>query len=129
MCKCNFVIQDYLKLNSFAGFCLHLSVGEIKLCILFCYYVFTLFVYLTMLIVHIRSINGIATAYNKYVLCSAGGRREECDKYLDQYNAKLTPVTLLIMITFILSPLINLSHLMYMIHLPTVKRAFQKICK
>jgi len=110
-------------------FCLSFSVPEIKLFFLFCYYMLAMLIYFIAVVAHLLATDTLTTSTNRYLVCSAGGDREECQKYRQRAENSLIGAISLTMLTVILHSLFNLSHLVYVIHLPTVKKIIQRFCK
>jgi len=110
-------------------FCLGFSVPEIKLFLLFCYYMLAMLIYFIAVVAHLLATDTVTVSTNRYLVCSAGGDREECEKYRLIAENSLIGAISLTMLTVILHSLFNLSHLLYVIHLPTVKKIIQRFCK
>ena len=59
----------------------------------------------------------------KHIYCSAGGYKEECNKY----KTSLTAPSIVTAIAVMLFLLINICHLLYVIRVQTVKKTFKKL--
>lgn len=77
---------------------------------------------------HLLATDEITTSSNKFLVCSAGGDREDCVEHRERAENSLVGALVLTMITTALYSLINLSHLVYVIHFPALKEAVKAIC-
>jgi len=79
--------------------------------------------------VHLMTKDELVASTDKYVACSLGGAREECEKYKME-GVKILDTTLVLLTIYVsLSSMINLTHLLYMISFKAVKDAMRKIFK
>ena len=109
-------------------FCLGFSVGEFKLFILFCYYGLTLIMYTVELIVHLRGVDRLVATFDDYAVCSAQGSRDACQELHKKYKDAYVPLFVLGVVIHTLFSMINISHLVYMIHFQTAKKAIFRLC-
>ena len=132
ICMNLFLQNHHLKSNNIAFskvFCLGFSVPEIKLFLLFCYYMLTMLIYFITVVAHLLATDTLTASTNKYLVCSAGGDREQCEEHRERAEASLIGAISLTMLIVILYSLVNLSHLVYVIHFPTVKKTIQRLYK
>ena len=87
----------------------------------------TLLLYFAASMIHLKTRDQTFTKMAKHIYCSAGGYREECNKYKAFLLAPSVVTTIAVMLFF----LINLCHLLYVIHFQTVKETIKKLfpCK
>jgi len=71
----------------------------------------------------------LVASTDKYVACSLGGAREECEEYKMKAVKLLDSVVALSTIAILLYSMINFTHLLYVIRLQAVKDAMRKIFK
>ena len=64
---------------------------------------------------------------DKFVACSLGGAREECEEYKLETIKSLSTSHALFTIAFLLYSMISFTHLMYVIRFQTVREAIKKI--
>ena len=64
-----------------------------------------------------------------FMLCSAGGRKEECNQYREELNDNLIASAVIDLISISFSSFVNVINLLYVIPYNDVKRAYQKISK
>jgi len=100
---------------------------EIKLSLLFCYYILVMLSYFSAHMVHLMTKDELVTNTDKYVACSLGGAREECEEYKMAAVKSLDTTLVLTTIAILLYSMINFTHLMYVIHFQTVKETMVKI--
>ena len=105
------------------------SDAEIKLSLLFCYYILVMLSYFSAHMVHLMTKDELVAHTDKYVACSLGGAREECDEYKMEAVKLLDSVLALSTIAVLLYSLINFTHLLYVIRFQAVKDAMRKIVK
>jgi len=69
----------------------------------------------------------LVASTDKYVACSLGGAREECDEYKMKAVESLDTTLVLITIAILLYSMINFTHFMYVIRFRIVKEVMIKI--
>lgn len=111
-------------------FCLGYSVPEVKLTLLFCYYAVNFLVYLIALIVYLYLLVGpYGSNVFIYQFCSAGGYKEQCEIYKEKAEDSYIPTNIMSTLSVILFSMINFTHLVYIVHITTVKQAVKDILK
>ena len=63
---------------------------------------------------------------NEYILCSAGGYKEECEVYREKAEASLNVTFVLSVFVGLLIAFMNLSHLMYIVNIRKLIRDTKK---
>ena len=71
----------------------------------------------------------VADDTEKFIVCSIGGAREECEIHKEEAIKALNTVLALGSVAIILHLMINFSHLMYMVRFQTAKNAMKNIFK
>ena len=110
-------------------FCLRYSIPEVKMTLLFCYYAVTFFVYFCAVVAYFQEADKYSTNIEKYIFCSAGGFKEECEMHREKAERSVVPSTVLIIIGLLLYTFINVIHLLYVVHIPTVWNSIRKVFK
>ena len=64
---------------------------------------------------------------DKFVACSLGGAREECEEYKKEAVKSMDAALVLLTIAIMLHSIINFTHLLYVINFQAVKEAMKKI--
>ena len=64
---------------------------------------------------------------NEYILCSAGGYKEECEVYREKAEASLNVTFVLSVFVGLLIAFMNLSHLMYIVNIRKLIRDTKKL--
>jgi len=105
------------------------STVEIKLILLFCYYVVNFLVYLTALVAYLYVLNDYGVNFFDYQICSAGGYKQECEVYKEKAEDSSIPSTIMSTLSVILFSMMNFTHLMYVVHFRSAKKAMQGIFK
>jgi len=82
----------------------------------------TLLFYFAASILHLLTRDKVFATMSDHIYCSVGGYREDCDKY----KGSLTVSSVVTAGAAMLFLLVNLCHLMYMIHFQTVKQTIKK---
>ena len=86
-------------------------------------------IYFIAVVAHLLATDTLTTSSNKYLVCSAGGDREDCEEHRERAENSLIVAISLTMLSVIMHSLFNLSHLAYVIHFPTVNRIIRRLCK
>jgi len=110
-------------------FCLCYSIPEVKLTMLFCYYAVTFFVYLFAVIAFFQEVDDYDTYIDKYIFCSAGGFKEECEIHRVRAERSTVLSSVIIIIGLFLYTFINIIHLLYIVHVPSVLERIRRFCK
>ena len=109
-------------------FCLGYSIPEVKLTMLFCYYTITFFMYFCAVIAYLQEVDEYNANIGEYIFCSAGGFKEECEIHRVRAERSTILSTVLIIISLLLYTLINIIHLLYVVHVPTMLDSIRKFC-
>ncbi|XP_065911428.1 uncharacterized protein [Dysidea avara] len=109
-------------------FCLGYSIPEVKLTMLFCYYTITFFMYFCAVIAYLQEVDEYNANIGEYIFCSAGGFKEECEIHRVRAERSTVLSTVLIIISLLLYTLINIIHLLYVVHVPTMLDSIRKFC-
>ncbi|XP_065911528.1 uncharacterized protein [Dysidea avara] len=104
------------------------SVAEIKLSLLFGYYVLVMLSYFSARMVLLMSKDELVADTDKFVACSLGGAREYCEKYKLEATKSLNAPLALLAIAVLLYSMISFTHLIYVIRFQTVREAIRKTC-
>ena len=107
-------------------FCLHCTTAEIKLYLLFFYYGITMFSFITTIATFLRSISSLNKHVEDFIICSAGGYKEECEMYREKAVQSFTAAYVMITIAGILISLLNFSHLMFVVNFSKVMQTTRK---
>ena len=83
--------------------------------------------YFSAQMVHLMSKDQLVANTDKYVACSLGGAREECEEYKTEAVKLLDTTLVLGSIAIFLLSMVNFTHLMYVIRFQDVKEAMKKI--
>jgi len=110
-------------------FCVGCSNGEVKLSLLFGYYILVMLSYFSAHLVHLMTKDELVANTDKYIACSLGGAREECDKYKEEGVKLLDTALVFLTISILLYSMTNLMHLLYIIRFKALKDAMRKIFK
>ena len=90
-------------------------------------------VYIYTLVTFLRNINAYTMYSDYYIICSAGGFKEECEMYREKAEESFTAVNILNFINCVLISFLNFSHLIYVVNISTLIRYMQtcvvKCCK
>ena len=79
------------------------------------------------LVINLRVIDSAAENIMKFVLCSAGGYKMECDVFRDRLHKNLTPSIVSGLIATLFLSFVNITNLLYVIQFQDVKKAFKKL--
>jgi len=71
----------------------------------------------------------LVASTDKYVACSLGGAREECEEYKMEAVKLLETALILFTIAISLYSMINFTHLLYVLRFQALKEAMRKIFK
>ena len=110
-------------------FCLWYSIPEVKLTMLFCYYAVTFFVYFFAVVAYFQEVDDYETNIGEYIFCSAGGFNEECEIHRVRAEKSTLLSTVVIIIGLFLYTFVNIIHLLYVVHVPSVLEGIRKFCK
>ena len=77
--------------------------------------------------VHLMTKDRLVANTDKYVACSLGGAREECEKYKTEAVKLLDTTLVLSSIAIMLHSMLNFTHLIYVISFQDVKKAMKKM--
>ena len=90
-------------------------------------------VFIYTLIIYLRNIEAYTMYSSKYIICSAGGFKEECEMYREKAEKSFTATFILSVFVTVLISFVNLSHLMYVVNISKLIRYMQtcvvKCCK
>ena len=103
------------------------STPETKLLILFSYYTITIVILLIHLVINLWIIDDAAETVVKFIFCSAGGYKTECNVFKDRLHKILTPSIVSGLTTTLLLSFINIVHLVYVIQFQDIKKVFKKL--
>jgi len=111
------------------AFCLCYSIPELKLTMLFCYYAVTFFVYLFAIVAFFQEVDEYNAHIDKYISCSAGGFKEECEIHRMRAERSTILSTVIIIISLFLYTFINIIHLLYVVDIPSMLNSIRRFCK
>ena len=72
------------------------------------------------------SIDNLNVHVKNYIVCSAGGLKEECEMHRKDAERSSKTASVLFHFSTTLLTFINLSHLVFVVNIPKVMRAIQK---
>ena len=124
-----FFQKHHLESNNVAVskmFCLYCRIPETKLYLLFFYYAITMTFFIYSLVSFLLSIDNYNMHSNEYILCSAGGYKEECEIQREKVRESFIVTFVFSILNTILVSFINLSHLMYVVNIPEVIKSTKK---
>ena len=125
----SFIQQHHLKSYNITVskvFCLGCSAAEGKLSVLFCYYSLVVLLYFIATMILVTASDEFISNLVEYLICSAGGYRNECKEHKERAVQSLATGFVLLTGTTILFSFINLAHFMYIVRFHAVKKVMQK---
>ena len=84
----------------------------------------TFFIY--SLVSFLRGIDDYNMNTNNYILCSAGGYKEDCETQKNNVGGSLIVTFVFSILIIMLVSFINLSHLLYIVNIPELIRGTKK---
>lgn len=103
------------------------SIPETKLIILFSYYGITIILLLIHVVVLLRSNDTLVENITRFILCSAGGYRTECNQYRENLNNHMIPSLVFDLVSTLFLSLVNAINLVYVLQYKDVKEAIKKV--
>ena len=81
--------------------------------------------FIYVLVTFLRSIDAYTSYSLNYVICSAGGFKEECEIYRENAEGSFTVTVVLSICITVLISFLNLSHLMYVVNMGKLRKCTQ----
>ena len=85
-----------------------------------------MFSFITTIATFLRSISSLNKHVEDFIICSAGGYKEECEMYREKAVQSFTAAYVMITIAGILISLLNFSHLMFVVNFSKVMQTTRK---
>ena len=77
--------------------------------------------------VHLMTKDKLVADTDKFIACSLGGAREECEEYKMEAVKTLDTTLVIIIIAVTLYSMINFTHVMHVLRFQTVREAIKKL--
>ena len=107
--------------------CLQFSTPEVKLLIVFFYFLIVLFVYWTDFSIQLRNRDKLFTAVNNYASCVRYGDNPMCDKYLNDVRDASFPA--LSAMSLLMTSLVNFSNVLFVLQFREVKKTLRRLTR
>ena len=85
-------------------------------------------VFVYTLVIFLRSIDTFNMNSNNYIICSAGGFKEECEIHKQNAERSFNATFILSIFIDVLVPFLNINHLLYVVNISKLVEGTQKVC-